>query len=302
MRLALGCLLGAGLLLMAAPFLWPRRRVAAGAQDSPPSPADGASGRPQPRGPATLRGSLALAGLGSLPLPAFTAISLLLGLACAALAQALIGVRVLALVAGVVGDLVPMTIVLWRARERRRSHRTVWPDVVDHLVSGVRSGLALPDSISTLAESGPVPTRAAFADFARDYRATGSFGYSVDRLKAGLADPVADRILETLRMAREVGGSDLTLVLRDLAAWLRQDAAIRAEVEARQSWVVNAARLGVAAPWIVLLLLSSRPEGAVAYNTGSGVAVIVSGLVVSVIAYRLMVFIGRLPEERRWFR
>ncbi|MEB0303885.1 type II secretion system protein F, partial [Cryobacterium sp. 10I1] len=55
-------------------------------------------------------------------------------------------------------------------------------------------------------------------------------------------------------------------------------------------------------PWIVLLLLSSRPEGAVAYNTGSGVAVIVSGLVVSVIAYRLMVFIGRLPEERRWFR
>ncbi|MDY7540935.1 MULTISPECIES: type II secretion system F family protein [unclassified Cryobacterium] len=302
MRLVLGCLLGAGLLLMAAPFLWPRRRAATGVPDSDPSPADGETGRPGQRGLATLRGVLAQAGLGSLPLPAFSAISLLLGLACAALAEALIGVRALALVAGLVGALTPTTIVLWRARERRRSNRTVWPDVVDHLVSAVRSGLALPDSVSTLAESGPVPTRAAFADFARDYRATGSFGYSVDRLKAGLADPVADRILETLRMAREVGGSDLTLVLRDLAAWLRQDAAIRAEVEARQSWVVNAARLGVAAPWIVLLLLSSRPEGAVAYNTGSGVTVIVSGLAVSVIAYRLMVFIGRLPEERRWFR
>jgi tight adherence protein B len=301
-RLVLGCLLGAGLLLMAAPFLWPRRTASAGAQDSNPNPVDGETGRPRQRGLATLRGVLAQAGLGSVPLPAFTAISFLLGLACAALAEALIGVRALAIVAGLVGTLAPTTIVLWRARERRRRNRTVWPDVVDHLVSAVRSGLALPDSVSTLAESGPVPTRAAFADFARDYRATGSFGYSVDRLKAGLADPVADRILETLRMAREVGGSDLTLVLRDLAAWLRQDAAIRAEVEARQSWVVNAARLGVAAPWIVLLLLSSRPEGAVAYNTGSGVAVIVSGLAVSVVAYRLMVFIGRLPEERRWFR
>jgi len=302
MRLVLGCLLGAGLLLMAAPFLWPRRRAPDGTHDSGPDPANGGTGRPSPRGRATLRGSLAQAGLGSLPLPAFAAISLLLGLACAAIAQALIGVRALALVAGLVGTLVPTVIVLWRARERRRTNRTVWPDVVDHLVSAVRSGLALPDSVSTLAESGPVPTRAAFADFARDYRATGSFGYAIDRLKAGLADPVADRILETLRMAREVGGSDLTLVLRDLAAWLRQDAAIRAEVEARQSWVVNAARLGVAAPWIVLLLLASRPEGAVAYNTGTGVAVIISGLAVSVIAYRLMVFIGRLPEERRWFR
>jgi len=302
MRLVLGCLLGAGLLLMAAPFLWPRRRADAGTPASGHNPVDGETGQPPQRGLVALRGALTQAGLGSLPLPAFAAISLLLGLAGAALAQALTGVRALGVVAGVVGVVVPTVIVFWRARERRRSNRTVWPDVVDHLVSAVRSGLALPDSVSTLAESGPAPTRAAFADFARDYRATGSFGYAVDRLKAGLADPVADRILETLRMAREVGGSDLTLVLRDLAAWLRQDAAIRAEVEARQSWVVNAARLGVAAPWIVLLLLSSRPEGAVAYNTGSGVVVIVSGLAVSVIAYRLMVVIGRLPEERRWFR
>jgi tight adherence protein B len=296
-RLVLGCLLGAGLLLVTAPFLWPRRRAETARQ-----PSERDTARSRPRGLTTLRGAIAQAGLGSLPLAAFAAISLILGLAGAALGQALIGVRPLALVAGLTGALLPTMIVLWRARERRRSNHTVWPDVVDHLVSAVRSGLALPDSVSTLAESGPVPTRTAFADFARDYRSTGSFGHALDRLKAGLADPVADRILETLRMAREVGGSDLTLVLRDLAAWLRQDAAIRAEVEARQSWVVNAARLGVAAPWIVLLLLSTRPEGAVAYNTGAGVIVIVSGLVVSVFAYRLMVLIGRLPEEHRWFR
>ena len=70
----------------------------------------------------------------------------------------------------------------------------------------------------------------------------------------------------------------------------------------RQSWIVNAARLGVAAPWIVLLLLASRPEAAVAYNTSAGVVVIVGGLGVSVVAYRLMVALGRLPEERRWFK
>jgi tight adherence protein B len=82
---------------------------------------------------------------------------------------------------------------------------------------------------------------------------------------------------------------------------LRQEAAIRSEVAARQSWVVNAARLGVAAPWLVLLLLATRPEAARAYNSPAGAALVIIGLVVSVVAYRVMVRIGRLPEEPRWF-
>ena len=177
----------------------------------------------------------------------------------------------------------------------------LWPDVVDHLVSAVRSGLALPDSLVTLAHAGPVATRDAFAAFERDYRATGNFGLCLDDLKRRLADPVADRILETLRMSREVGGSELTTVLRSLAAYLRQEAAIRAEVEARQSWVMNAAKLGVAAPWVILVLLATRPEAARAYNSPEGVTVIVAGLVVSVVAYRVMLGLGRISEEQRWF-
>ena len=45
---------------------------------------------------------------------------------------------------------------------------------------------------------------------------------------------------------------------------------VRAELRARQSWIVNAARLGVVAPWIVLLMLATRPEGAAAYNSPAG--------------------------------
>ncbi|HSP76541.1 MAG TPA: type II secretion system F family protein [Cryobacterium sp.] len=285
MTFALGGLLGAGLLLLAAPFLWPRT-----------------SGKARSRRQGRLRANLDTAGLGSLPLPAFVALSLVLGLAVAALGHAVLGIAALSIVAALAGLALPTLMVVWRVRARRRANRAVWPDVVDHLVSAVRSGLALPDSVGSLAGAGPLSTRPAFAEFAREYQATGNFGAAVDGLKASLADPVADRILETLRMAREVGGSDLTVVLRSLAAWLRQDAAIRSEVEARQSWIVNAARLGVAAPWIVLLLLASRPEAALAFNTSAGVVVIVGGLGVSVVAYRLMVALGRLPEERRWFR
>jgi tight adherence protein B len=47
--------------------------------------------------------------------------------------------------------------------------------------------------------------------------------------------------------------------------------------------------------------LSTRPEAAAAYNSAGGVVLIVGGLCLSIIAYRVMLFIARIPEERRWF-
>jgi tight adherence protein B len=285
MILLLGCGLGLGVLLTISPFLWSTARPTRRARG--PLPA--------------LRERMRQAGLGAVPVPVFAVVSVLLGVAVAAVVLVFVPVVALAAGAGLAGVALPTLVLGSRARSRRRANRVVWPDVVDHLVSAVRSGLALPEGVAALAASGPAPTREAFAAFEADYAASGSFGRSLDRLKIRLADPVADRILETLRMSREVGGHELPAVLRALASHLRQEAAIRGEVEARQSWVMNAARLGAAAPWVVLALLATRPEAAAAYNSSAGIAMIVGGLVATVIAYRAMIVLARLPEERRWF-
>ena len=44
-----------------------------------------------------------------------------------------------------------------------------------------------------------------------------------------------------------MGGSDLGKLLGTLAEFLRESARTRSELEARQSWTVNAARLALAA-------------------------------------------------------
>jgi tight adherence protein B len=286
MAVMLGLFLGSGVLLIAAPILWPRRET---------------TKRHQHRLLRLLREQLVLAGLARVAVPTVVVVSLLLAVALAAVAAAMLSVVALVVAAGVIGATLPAMVIVWRAQSARRATRVVWPDVVDHLVSAVRSGLALPDSVVTLAHAGPIPTREAFTEFEENYRATGNFSDSLDRLKERLVDPVADRIIETIRMSREVGGHELPTVLRNLGAYLRQDAAMRAEIEARQSWTVNAARLGVAAPWIVLFLLASRPEAAAAYNSAAGTLVIVCGAALSAVAYRVMKAVGRLPEERRWF-
>jgi tight adherence protein B len=200
------------------------------------------------------------------------------------------------------GTFLPLTIVRWRAARRTASLRELWPDVVDHLRSAIRAGLSLPEALIQLGEKGPVELRPAFRAFTSDYRAGGRFEDALNRLKERLADPVADRIVEALRMTREVGGSDLGRLLGTLSDFLRDAARTRSELEARQSWTVNAARLAVAAPWLVLMLLATRPEAVHAYNSAGGAAVLLGGLVVSVVCYRIMLRIGALPEDERVLR
>ena len=196
----------------------------------------------------------------------------------------------------------PIVLVRMRARKRRSVMRDLWPDIVDNIGSAVRAGLALPEALSQLRIRGPEELRPAFASFAEDYRATGRFQECLDRLKERLSDPVADRLIESLRIAREVGGSDLGRLLRTLSAFLREDARTRAELETRQGWTINAARLAVAAPWIVLAIMSSRPDSLQAYSRPAGVLVLAIGGALSLVAYRVMVRIGRLPEEGRVLR
>ncbi len=105
-----------------------------------------------------------------------------------------------------------------------------------------------------------------------------------------------------MRLTREVGGTDLGRLLRALAGFLRDDVRTRGELETRQGWTVYAARLAVAAPWIVLALLSTRPEAAAAYRTPAGAAVLAAGALGTVAAYRLMLRIGRLPDDPRVLR
>jgi tight adherence protein B len=245
---------------------------------------------------------LAQAGIESVTPGALLASCLGVGAVVLVLMYAVSRSPAIALAFAVIASYAPVALVKYRARQRRSELRDLWPEVVDNLASGVRAGLSLPEALTQVGVRGPAELRRPFQRFGEDYRATGRFYQCLDRLKAGLADPVGDRIVESLRMAREVGGTDLGRLLRTLSAFLREDARTRAELETRQGWTINAARLAVAAPWIVLALLSLRPEAVDAYNTAAGLVVLAIGGGLCLVAYQVMVRIGRLPEEERVLR
>jgi tight adherence protein B len=232
----------------------------------------------------------------------------LLGLQVAAALLAMLAVALLTATVAIAGCFAifaffgPVGLVR-RLRQRRQSAlRELWPEAIDNLASAVRAGMSLPEGVSALSTRGPETMRPAFGRFSAAYRSSGRFAECLDALKSELADPVGDRVCETLRVAREVGGTDLGSVLRALSELLRADARTRSELETRQGWTVNAARLAVGAPWLVLLMLGTQPATLQAFNTSSGVVLLAVGAAVCLLAYRIMLRIGRLPDEPRVLR
>lgn len=217
----------------------------------------------------------------------------------AVLSLVLTGLPFVALLAAVVGAQVPRAVSRQRAKRQRAQRAHAWPEVIDSLVSAVRAGMSLPEAVAAVGERGPAILRSDFAEFARDYRASGQFHLAITQLRQRLGDPVADRVFEAVLVAREVGGTDLGQMLRTVADFVRQDLRLRDEAAARRSWTVNGARLAIAAPWIVLVMLSTQPEVVAVYRTSAGVIVLAISAGVCAVAYWLMARLGELPEASR---
>ena len=242
---------------------------------------------PKPSNDPALVVALRKAGMHSLTPRTFMWVSVASGVSASVLLLMVTQLLPLGLLSLIGGFAAPRVIVNHRARAADARIWQLWPDAVDHLRSAIRAGLSLPEALIQLSYRGPEELRDAFAHFSRDYRASGEFVPSLNRLKEYLSDPVADTIIEALKIAREVGGSDL--------------ARTRSELLARQSWTVNAARLSCVAPWFVLCLMATQPAARMVYNSFAGAMLMIAGAAISLAAYRLMLRIGELPRERRVF-
>ena len=176
-----------------------------------------------------------------------------------------------------------------------------WPEVIDHLMSGIQSGLSLTESLSGLSTRGPEILRPAFTQFKADLYGSGDLTQAIEDLRTMFAHHGSDQIFEALIISKALGGSELLQILRSLGDFLRQDLALRREIEVKHGWIKNSAHLSAAAPWILLLLLSTQPSTAAAYSTPTGAIILLIGLAMTAIAYLWMNRLGRLPQTPRIF-
>ena len=240
------------------------------------------------------------AGLAGVPLAIIGAVMTTVAMIAGALTATVIPLPSVAPLGFVVGCGVPI-VALASARDRRRQRaRALWPDVIDSIRVALRSGSTLTDAMIAAYAMVPKEWRVAWTELEVTLRRGSDVDTALRRLQRALADPIADRVVEAIVVAREFGGTELPAVLTELGRSVRRESAMRREAQSRQSWVRHAATLGVVSPWIVLALLASRPENREAYSTAAGTIVIVASAGATVVAYVAMRALGTLREPARW--
>lgn len=187
------------------------------------------------------------------------------------------------------------------AKNRRRELSKLWPEVLDAIHSAIASGMSLADAFDDLASSGPIRLRHHFLALTGRLDSGWGFNEAIDELKSNLGEVHADRLCEVLRLVATTGSESLGVTLRQQATSLRRDLALAGQLESKQGWVAGTAKIAVAAPWVVVAMLSSRSENALVYNTTQGAAILLLGFIVCVVAYRLVHLLGYLPQQPRVF-
>lgn len=248
-----------------------------------------------------LEDSLAQAGWSTLSAPTTLFVWLGLSGAVACLVFLVVPIPVLAPLALVAMLMAGHSILRSAISARQRRLRQAWPGVIDHLRQAVRSGAGVAEAVIVARHRVPDEIKPAFESFQKNLESGFRIDQALFSLKQSLAHPISDRIIEALRMAHDVGGRELPTVLESLQSSVRADISVREEAYSKQSWIRAASKLGVAAPWIVLVVISGRPETVSAYSSWVGSTVLLAGAGFSLVAYKMMAKLGRLPDDRRWF-
>ncbi len=188
-----------------------------------------------------------------------------------------------------------------RAKSRNEELANFWPEVIESLQSAASSGITLIDSLAEIALSGPERVRLQFAGLVQRIDSGWDLDLGLDWLKKEFGESHADRLIELIRIVHVSGGQGYLVSLRNQAAQTRVDVALWGELTSKQGWVSGTAKMAIAAPWLIVAMLASRPENVGIYNSVEGVAVLGSGLIVSVLAYRLIHILGALDRPVRVF-
>ena len=176
-----------------------------------------------------------------------------------------------------------------------------WPEVIDHLISGIQSGMSLTEALTELSARGPLVMRPLFTSFKSQILEDGDFDRALARLSEKFGSHASDKIFEALLISKSLGGSQLLTILRTLGNFLRQDLALRNEISVKQSWIKNSAHLSSAALWLLLLLLAMQPTTVAAFTTPTGAGILFLGLALTALAYIWMSYLSRLPTVPRVF-
>ena len=188
-----------------------------------------------------------------------------------------------------------------RLRRRQRSHEA-WPRMIEEIrVMTGAAGRSVPQALFEVGKRSPEEMHPAFDAAHREWLLTTNFERTLEVLKSRLTDPTADIVCETLLVAHQLGGTDLDRRLAALAQDRVNDSQGRKDAVARQAGARFARWFTVVVPIGMALVGMSIGDGRDAFGTFYGQLLVVVALLIMVSCWAAASYIMNLPVEQRVF-
>ena len=208
-------------------------------------------------------------------------------------------VFVIAPVSIVVAILLPGILLNQRKIKIQDQKMRQWTLLIDDLTSGVRAGLTIGEALAQALQNCEEPLRLDFQEAILEINRSGQVSKVITILKNQITDTVGVATLKLLQVVMKTGANDLATSLSILSNSSRENHNLIQELKAKQSWVLNGARISVISPWLVLLALWTQESVRNAYQNLIGQLILILVAVVGLFGYLVMKRIGRIEVFRR---
>ena len=208
-------------------------------------------------------------------------------------------VFVIAPVSIVMAILLPGILLNQRKIKIQDQKMRQWTLLIDDLTSGVRAGLTISEALAQALQNCEEPLRLDFQEAILEINRSGQVSKVITILKNQITDTVGVATLKLLQVVMKTGANDLATSLSILSNSSRENHNLIQELKAKQSWVLNGARISVISPWLVLLALWTQESVRNAYQNLIGQLILILVAVVGLFGYLVMKRIGRIEVFRR---
>ena len=208
-------------------------------------------------------------------------------------------VFVIAPVSVALAILLPGILLNQRKTKMQDQKMQQWTLLIDDLTSGVRAGLTISEALAQALQNCEEPLRSDFQEAILEINRSGQVSKVISILKNQITDAVGVATLKLLQVVLKTGANDLATSLSILSNSSRENHNLIQELKAKQSWVLNGARISVISPWLVLLALWTQESVRNAYQNLIGQLILILVAVVGLFGYLVMKRIGRIDVFRK---
>ena len=195
--------------------------------------------------------------------------------------------------------LLPGILLNQRKTKMQDQKMQQWTLLIDDLTSGVRAGLTISEALAQALQNCEEPLRSDFQEAILEINRSGQVSKVISILKNQITDTVGVATLKLLQVVLKTGANDLATSLSILSNSSRENHNLIQELKAKQSWVLNGARISIISPWLVLLALWTQESVRNAYQNLIGQLILILVAVVGLFGYLVMKRIGRIGVFRK---